>query len=118
MLAFSGLRSRRVGDLTRSGFIDRVQFPRLRRPIGVIILTARNGRFSALTAVAVRDTGLTDRVRKTPPTAWALAVEAFGQCRKRRRLRNCHNRLERQRSAMGVVTVGDSSYGMAKDFDG
>ncbi len=61
------------------------------RPNGVVIPTARNGGVSALTAVAVRDqgrtdrrrigerSGLTDSVRESPPAAWALTVETSGQ---------------------------------------
>ena len=85
---------------------------------GVVGLMALYRIVRALRWDDVRDRGLTVLVGESPLTAWALAVEAFGQCRKRRGLRNCHYRLERQRSAMCVVTVGDTSYGMAKDFDG
>jgi hypothetical protein len=42
-----------IRDSARSGSFDREQFA---RPNGVVILTARNGRVSALTTVAVRDT--------------------------------------------------------------
>jgi hypothetical protein len=68
-------------------------------------------------SVVAARTGLTDRVCEASPAARALAVKPFGQCRKRGGLRNCHDCLERERSAMGVVTKGDSSRGMAKDLD-
>ena len=62
----------------------------------------------------VGDSGRTDSVGKASSAAGAFAVEAFGQCGKSGRLPNCHDRLERQRSTMGIVTVGDASHGMAK----
>ncbi len=61
---------------------------------------------------------LTVGLGESPPAAWALAVETLGQCRKGRGLWNCHDRFESERSAMGVVTIGDSSGGMTKYFDG
>ena len=61
---------------------------------------------------------LTVSVRESPPAAGALTVEALGQCGKRRRLRECHDGLERQRTPMRVVTICDAACGMAKDFDG
>ncbi len=39
------------------------------------------------------------------PAARALAVKAFGQCSKGGGLRKCHDGLEGQRSAMGVMTI-------------
>ena len=59
VLVFSRLRSRRIRDPTRGGFIDPCSLRGRGRLIGVVILTARKCRFSAPTAIAVRDQGLT-----------------------------------------------------------
>lgn len=57
------------------------------------------------------------RIAEASSAARALAIKPFGQCQERRGLRNRHDGLERQRRAMGVVTIGDSCHGMAKDLD-
>jgi hypothetical protein len=61
--------------------------------------------------------GLTLSVGKPSPAAWTLAVEALVQCRKGRGLRERHDGLECERSTMGIVAIGYSARGMAKDFD-
>jgi len=55
---------------------------------------------------------------ESPPATWTFCVEALYQRRKGRGLRNRHNSPEGQRSAMSVVAVSDSSYGVAKDLNG
>src|SRR5579885_3498292 len=52
------------------------------------------------------------------PAARALTVVAVDEGRKRGRLREGHDRLERLRGAMGVVAVGDAPDRVAQDFDG
>src|SRR4051794_8384163 len=53
-----------------------------------------------------------------PATTWALAVEPAGQGQERGRLREGHDRLERERGPVGVVPVGDSPDRVAEDLDG
>ena len=43
---------------------------------------------------------------------------SFYQSLKRGRLRDCHDGSERQRITMGIVTIGDTADGMAKNLDG
>src|SRR6516165_9107591 len=55
-------------------------------------------------------------VGEWPPAAGALAVVPMDQGRERGRLREGHDRLERQRGAVGVVPVGDAPDRVAQDF--
>ena len=43
---------------------------------------------------------------------------SFYQSQKRGRLRDCHDGSERQRITMGIVTIGDTADGMARNLDG
>jgi hypothetical protein len=49
------------------------------------------------------------RVGKSPPAAWALAIEPFDERRECGRLRKGHDRFECQWSAMSVVAICDSA---------
>jgi transposase len=55
-------------------------------------------------------------VDKWSPAAGALAVVPVDQRRERRRLRDGHDRLERQRRAVGVVPVGDAPDRVPQDL--
>lgn len=46
-----------------------------------------------------------------------MAVQSLHQGVKRRRLRNAHDRLERERSSMRVVAIRDPADGVPKDLD-
>src|SRR5438128_1875192 len=56
-------------------------------------------------------------VGEAPPTAGALTITPFEERRERRRLRQRHDRPERQRGAVGVVPVGDAADRVAQDLD-
>ena len=43
---------------------------------------------------------------------------AFYQSQKCGRWRDCHDGSERQRITMGIVTIGDTADGMARNLDG
>ena len=47
-------------------------------------------------------------------TTWALSIESANQPVECSRLRECHNRFERQRVMVCVVAVSDSAKGMPK----
>lgn len=53
-----------------------------------------------------------------PSATLTFAVEALGQRRERRGLRNCHDGPESQRSAMSIVAIRDSSHRVAENLDG
>src|SRR5437660_11873037 len=55
-------------------------------------------------------------VGEWPPAAGALALVPVDQGRERGRLWDGHDRLERQRGAVGVVAVGDAPDGVARDL--
>jgi hypothetical protein len=61
---------------------------------------------------------LVSRFDECPPAARALPIEPIGQGPERRRLRQRQDSSKCQWRAMGVVAVGDSTGGMAEDFDG
>ena len=56
-------------------------------------------------------------VGEPPPAARALAVAPLEERRERGRLRQGHDRPERQRGAVGVVAVGDPADRVAEDLD-
>src|SRR5436305_9878699 len=68
-------------------------------------------------ALCASVTSSSSGVVESPAATRTLLVGSFEKRRKRSRLRNGHNCLERQRGAMGVATIRDTAYRVAQDLD-